>query len=124
MTESEARVAENLVEEEVTEASEPQPSMEQLLDEQGLEIDFPSVGEIREGVIAAISNSEILVSIGAKSEGVISGRELDQIDAETLENFKVGDTINVYVLSTEDRNGNLAVSYTRAKEAEDWDLVE
>ncbi len=124
MTESEARVAENLVEEEVTETSEPQPSMEQLLDEQGLEIDFPSVGEIREGVIAAISNSEILVSIGAKSEGVISGRELDQIDAETLENFKVGDTINVYVLSTEDRNGNLAVSYTRAKEAEDWDLVE
>ncbi len=112
------------MEEEVTETSEPQPSMEQLLDEQGLEIDFPSVGEIREGMIAAISNSEILVSIGAKSEGVISGRELDQIDAETLENFKVGDTINVYVLSTEDRNGNLAVSYTRAKEAEDWDLVE
>ncbi|RME06022.1 MAG: S1 RNA-binding domain-containing protein [Anaerolineae bacterium] len=124
MTESEARVAENLVEEEITEVSEPQPSMEELLDEQGLEIEFPRPGEIREGVIAAITDNEIMVSIGAKSEGVISGRELDQIDPETRAGFKVGDTINVFVLSADDQNGNLAVSYTRAREAEDWDMVE
>lgn len=125
MKESEALVEENVVEEEVEESpEEPRLSMEELLDEQGLDIDLPKAGELREGVIAAISKSEILVSIGAKSEGIITGRELDQIDSDELENFEVGQPIKVYVLTPEDRNGNLAISYTRAKEEMDWELVE
>lgn len=124
MKDSEALVEENIVEEEVEEAPEPQPSMEELLDEQGLDIDLPKSGEMREGVIAAISNSEILVSIGAKSEGIIAGRELDQIDTEILESFEVGQPIKVYVLTPEDRSGNLTVSFTRAQEELDWELVE
>ena len=126
MNESEALVEENVVEEEevVEETPEPRQSMGELLEEQGLDIDLPKAGEMREGVIAAISKSEILVSIGAKSEGMIAGRELDQIDSEELENFEVGQPIKVYVLTPEDRNGNLAISYTRAKEEMDWELVE
>ena len=119
MTESEVFIAENVVEEEVEESPERHMSMEELLDEQGLEIDLPTSGEIREGMIAAITKSEILVSIGAKSEGVISGRELDQIDSEERKNFEVGHMISVYVLTPEDRNGNLTVSYNRAKEEMD-----
>ncbi len=124
MKDSETLVEDNIVEEEVEESPEPQPSMEELLDEQGLEIDLPKTGEMREGAIAAISNSEILVSIGAKSEGIISGRELDQIDTEILESFEVGQPIKVYVLTPEDRSGNLTVSFTRAQEELDWELVE
>ena len=124
MTESEVFIAENVVEEEVEESPERHMSMEELLDEQGLEIDLPTSGEIREGMIAAITKSEILVSIGAKSEGVISGRELDQIDSEERKNFEVGHMISVYVLTPEDRNGNLTVSYNRAKEEMDWEFVE
>ena len=45
-------------------------SMEALLDEQ-LSLDFPKEGEIRKGVIATIRDSEILIDIGTKSEGVI-----------------------------------------------------
>ena len=52
-------------------------TMESLLNEQELNVDLPQAGEIRTGVIASISSSQILVSIGAKSEGVVSGRELD-----------------------------------------------
>ena len=54
--------------------------MESLLNEQELNVDLPQPGEIRTGMIASISPSQILVSIGAKSEGVVSGRELDTID--------------------------------------------
>ncbi len=127
MKDSEALVEENIVEEEVEEESpepKPQPSMEELLDEEGLDIDLPKAGEMREGIIASISKSEILVSIGAKSEGIVSGRELDQLDTELLESFEVGQDIKVYVLSPEDRNGNLSVSLTRAQEEMDWELVE
>jgi hypothetical protein len=46
-------------------------SMEALLEEEGLGLDFPRQGEIREGVIASLGENEILVSIGTKSEGVI-----------------------------------------------------
>ena len=37
-------------------------------------LDFPQQGEIRKGVIASISPGQILVSVGTKSEGVISGQ--------------------------------------------------
>ena len=124
MNDSEALVEENIVEEEVEESPEPQPTMEELLDAEGLDIDLPKAGELRNGIVAAISSNEILVSIGAKSEGIISGRELDQMDTEVLESFEVGQPIKVYVLTPEDRNGNLTVSFTRAQEEMDWELVE
>jgi small subunit ribosomal protein S1 len=101
------------------------PSMESLLEEQGgLGLDFPRQGEIRQGFIATIREGEILVSVGTKSEGVISGRELEQIPSEVRVNFKVGQEIPVYVLAPEDQNGNVVLSYIRAREEKDWEKVE
>jgi small subunit ribosomal protein S1 len=103
--------------------SEQQPSMESLLEE-GLSLEFPSQGEIRKGVIATIRDNEILVSIGTKSEGVISGRELEAIPDEDRSSFQVGQEIPVFVVSPEDQNGNVVLSYTRAREEQDWEDVE
>ena len=100
------------------------PSMESLLEEQGLSLDFPSQGEIRRGVIATIRENEILVSVGTKSEGVLSGRELEQIPDEERAAFEVGKEIPVYVVAPEDANGNVVLSYTRAREEQDWEVVE
>jgi small subunit ribosomal protein S1 len=69
--------------------STDQSTMETLLEEQGL-VDLPKTGEVRVGVIAAIGENEILVSVGTKSEGVISGREFEQIPAEERLAFTVG----------------------------------
>ena len=98
----------------------PTGSMEKLLQEEGLTLDFPKQGEIRTGVIASIGDNEILVSVGTKSEGVISGKEKEQIPAEALANFQVGQEIPVYVLNPEDPSGNLILSYMRAREENDW----
>ncbi len=98
-------------------------SMQSLLDE-GLSLDLPNQGEIRTGTIATIRENEILVSIGTKSEGVISGRELEQIPDEEREEFRVGQNIPVFVLSPEDPNGNVVLSYVRAREEKDWSDVE
>ena len=62
-------------------------SMQSLLEE-GLSLDLPNQGEIRRGTIATIRENEILVSIGTKSEGVISGRELEQIPDEERETLQ------------------------------------
>jgi small subunit ribosomal protein S1 len=94
--------------------------MEKLLQEEGLNLDFPKQGEIRTGVIASIGENEILVSVGTKSEGVISGKEKEQIPAEVLESFQVGQEIPVYVLNPEDPSGTLVLSYNRAREETDW----
>ncbi len=67
-----------------------------------MNVDLPQAGEIRTGVIASISPSQILVSIGAKSEGVVSGRELEQLTAEEREALKVGQEVHVFVINPED----------------------
>ena len=95
-------------------------NMQSLLDQEGLGIDFPSQGEIRTGVIASINPSQILVSVGTKSEGVITGKELEAIMPTDLETFKVGDEIPVYVVNPEDQGGNLVLSYVRAREEVSW----
>ena len=100
------------------------PSMESLLEEQGLALDFPKQGEIRTGFIATIGENEILVSVGTKSEGVISGREFEQIPTEERAEFRVGQEIPVYVISPEDPNGNVVLSYIRAREEKDWEQAE
>jgi len=98
--------------------------MESLLNAQEMNIDLPQSGEIRTGVIASVSQSQILVSIGAKSEGVVSGRELDQLLAEERDALKVGQEIHVYVINPEDANGNVVLSFKRAQEQISWENVE
>ena len=99
-------------------------SMEALLENDAFSVELPQGGEIRQGTIASISQGQILVSIGAKSEGVISGRELEVIDAEERDAFEVGQEIPVFVVSPEDSNGNVVLSYKRAQEQMAWTSVE
>jgi small subunit ribosomal protein S1 len=99
-------------------------SMEALLKNDAFSVELPQAGEIREGMIASISQGQILVSIGAKSEGIISGRELEVIDDEERESFEVGQEIPVFIVSPEDANGNVVLSYKRAQEQMAWSAVE
>lgn len=99
-------------------------NMETLLNQEGLALDFPQSGEIRGGVVASISPTQILVSVGAKSEGVITGRELEAIPEEERSALHVGQEILVYVLAAEDTSGNVVLSYTRAQEQKGWADVE
>lgn len=112
-----------LVENKEEHPTQEMNSMETLLEEQGFP-PVPQPGEIRTGVIATLGEKEILVSVGTKSEGVISGRELDQIPSEERAAFKVGAEIPVFVIASEDANGNVVLSYLRAREEKDWEDAE
>jgi small subunit ribosomal protein S1 len=101
------------------------PSMQDLLEQTDMELEIPQPGEIREGTIMHVGEDEILVSIGAKSEGVIHARELERLeDDERSELLVAGKTIPVYVIKPEDQNGNVLLSFVRAKEEKDWEWVE
>ena len=99
-------------------------NMASLLENEGLGIDFPTQGEIRKGVIASITTGRILVSVGTKSEGIIEGKEYELIPSDELANLQLGQEIPVFVINPEDQNGNLILSYMRAREEEGWTEVE
>jgi small subunit ribosomal protein S1 len=99
-------------------------NMASLLEKEGLGIDFPSQGEIRNGTIASISQGQILVSVGTKSEGVISGKEFEAIPSTELSTLSVGLEIPVYVINPEDSSGTLVLSYVRAREEKGWQEAE
>ena len=99
-------------------------NMASLLKEEGLGLELPEAGEIKTGTIASISPGQIMVGIGAKSEGIISGQEFELIPPDIFASFEVGQEISVYVVTPEDQNGNLILSYIRAVESEAWKEAE
>lgn len=105
---------------EQQETTEIQSTMEDLLEDEDIGLDFPRQGEIRKGTVARVTETEILVSIGTKSEGVIPSREVDQLDEEIREEISIGKEITVYVVNPEDQGGNVLLSYVRALEEKDW----
>jgi small subunit ribosomal protein S1 len=109
---------------EETKNQETGLSMEDLLEQGDLNLDLPKQGEVRTGTIASISESEILVSIGAKSEGLIPARELEQLSEEERAELQVGEDVQVYVVSPESQGGTLLLSYTRSLEEGDWEEAE
>ena len=73
-----------------------------------------SSGSVRKGTIVRMTPTEILVDIGAKSEGIISDRELERVGKESLAKLTVGDEILVYVVRPEDEEGHVVLSFSRA----------
>ena len=99
----------------------PEPTtMEELLNEQATEIRSLKHGDVVEGNVVRIDKDEILVDIGAKSEGVISNRELYGRNAETQPQLNIGDQVLVYVLQPESPEGHAVLSLRRAGLERKW----
>ena len=101
--------------------SRPEPTtMEELLAEQDADIKSFKHGDVVEGTIVRIDPDEILVDIGAKSEGVVSNRELYGRNAESAPQLAVGDVVLVYVLQPESQEGHVVLSLRRAGLERKW----
>ncbi|MBQ9137750.1 MAG: 30S ribosomal protein S1 [Alistipes sp.] len=77
-----------------------------------------AVGETVEGTVTEINKREVIVNIGYKSEGVIAASEF-RYNSE----LQVGDTVEVYVESVEDKGGQLILSHKKARQLKSWDRV-
>ena len=99
----------------------PEPTtMEELLAEQDADIKSFKHGDVVEGSVVRIDKDEILVDIGAKSEGVVSNRELFGRNTEAQPALNVGDTVLVYVLQPESPEGHVVLSLRRAGLERKW----
>ncbi|MFQ5922471.1 MAG: S1 RNA-binding domain-containing protein [Anaerolineales bacterium] len=98
--------------------------MEALLASEDYVLNAPRRGEIRVGTIVRATEVDVLVDIGAKSEGVISTRELEQLPEDQRANLDVGQEINVYVVRPGGRSGAPELSLVRAEEEQDWHQAE
>ena len=74
--------------------------------------------QVVEGTVIAVNSREVVVSIGSKSEGVISASEF-RYNPE----LKKGDAVEVYVENQEDKNGALVLSHKKARALRSWDRV-
>ena len=77
-----------------------------------------AVGETVDGTVTEINKREVIVNIGYKSEGVISASEF-RYNSE----LQIGDTVEVYVESVEDKGGQLILSHKKARQLKSWDRV-
>jgi small subunit ribosomal protein S1 len=100
----------------------PEPTtMEELLAEQESDIKSFKHGDVVEGTVVRIDKDEILVDIGAKSEGVVSNRELfGRHGGEGQQPLAIGDTVLVYVLQPESPEGHAVLSLRRAGLERKW----
>jgi len=74
--------------------------------------------EVAEGEVTALTKREVVVNIGGKSEGVIPVSEF-----RYNPDLKVGDKVEVYVESAEDKKGQLVLSHRKARTLKSWDRV-
>ena len=99
------------------------PTMADLLAATGYKIASLKRNQEVSGKIVSVSPDEVLVDIGAKSEGVIAGREL-QAASDLIANLSVGDTIDATVLYPENDAGQVVLSLRKLSADARWGELE
>jgi small subunit ribosomal protein S1 len=79
-------------------------------------------GELIKGRVLQVTNDEILVDIGYKSEGMIPRSEFHHVPADKLPH--PGQEIEAILERTEGPNGYVVLSYEKARRGRAWDIVE
>jgi len=82
-------------------------------------------GDVLKGTVLYVTNTEVMVNINYKSDGIIEREELSKdpnVNPKDL--FKVGDEIDVYVMKLDDGDGNVVLSAKRVDFIKDWEILE
>ena len=74
--------------------------------------------EVVTGIVTSMNKREVVVNIGFKSDGVVSLNEF-RYNPE----LKIGDEVEVYIESQEDKRGQLILSHKKARASRAWDRV-
>ncbi len=95
-------------------------TMEQL--EKEMSGEFPTIrnGAIATGTIIDVTPTGVYVDLGYKTDGIVP---IDELPESTTKNLNVGDKIRVFIKRVDDGNGQLILSYKRAREHDSWDQI-
>jgi small subunit ribosomal protein S1 len=81
-------------------------------------------GDVVTGTIALVNDHEMLIDVGAKSEGILAAREFSEMTRDQRESFVAGQNVECLVVNTEDRTGHIVVSLAQAKQGADWERAQ
>ncbi|MGE0453800.1 MAG: 30S ribosomal protein S1 [Vicinamibacteria bacterium] len=115
-----ASLEENLAPE--TDAAMDAEEYERLLDMYDVSFKNFAEGEVVRGVVLHVSDSEVIVDVGYKSEGMIPVEEFRDENGQL--NIKPGDIVDVLLEKTEDKEGYVVLSREKAEKMKVWDDVE
>lgn len=93
--------------------------MADILKDKDLQMRSFSPGDLVEGVVVSASHSEILIDIGAKSEGIITSEEFDEED-KSYKELKPGDNVTAKVVQPENAQGYVVLSLKKAEKDKKW----
>ncbi len=94
-------------------ASKEPTTMEELLALEKDKVRGLKKGEIVDGMVTEISSKGIFIDIGAKTDGVVLGKEFERCK-DYIRSLKPGDKVKAYVGSTENDKGQLLLSLRQA----------
>ena len=95
---------------------------EQMLEESLKEI---RSGSIIKGVIANVSNGNIIIDLGLKYDGIMPYSEYsDEADANPEKELKVGDEIEAYVVRVNDMDGTVLLSRRKIEGMKMWENID
>ena len=94
----------------------------QLLDE--YEYVRPKKGEFYDAEVMMVAHDRILVDIGAKTDGVVTPRELSNTDEDLIAGLNEGDRVSVYVKAPPSMLRKTAVSIQKGAEKASWDKAQ
>jgi small subunit ribosomal protein S1 len=92
---------------------------EQYLNE-GMDLDMPGRGDLREGIIVEIRPSELLVNVGSKRDGVVPQSDLSRLDPDYVKSLREGQTVDVVVARQPEDDGVFLLSMADALQQRDW----
>jgi small subunit ribosomal protein S1 len=95
---------------------------ERLLDMYDVSFKNFAEGEVVKGMVLRVTESEVIVDVGYKSEGVIPIEEFRDETGKIV--VKQGETVDVLLEKTEDREGYVVLSKEKAEKMKVWDDVE
>ena len=81
-----------------------------------------SEGEVVEGTVIAITDNEVMVDVGYKSEGIIPLAEFRDESGQV--HIQPGDKVGVFLEQAEDSRGHIVLSHEKAKRMRVWDEIE
>ena len=105
----------NAFENGVTESAQSKEELEKAYDKT---LGSVNENDVVEGTVIAINKREVVVNIGYKSDGIIPVSEF-RYNPE----LKVGDKVEVYIESQEDKKGQLVLSHKKARASKSWERV-
>lgn len=80
-------------------------------------------GDVIQGRVVRVTREAIIVDVGAKCEGIISGPELERTDPKTFARLRPGDRVTVYVVEPEGPGGAPILSLAKAQSEQDWNYA-